>query len=331
MRAVSVVFRDAPGASEQTRTRVLEAAELGYRHNRTASRLALRRTRLLGVTMILRSPFHAELVEELQAAAAEHDYDIAISTVTPTHDEQRAIERLLEFRTEGLLLIGSEIPTTALSALGRQLPVVVVGRRVESPTVDVVRTDDVTGIGLAVDHLADFGHRTITHLAGATGVIPSDRRRGYRRAMRRRGLDDHAQVIPGGYTEEAGIRAAQVLLAADRLPTAVVAVNDASAIGLLDGLVRAGVDVPGTISVVGYDDSLIAQLAYVNLTTVSQEPRQQARYAVAAALERLDGGRTTSASTVLPPRLVVRGTTGPAPQQERLTCPSKGVSQLGWG
>jgi DNA-binding LacI/PurR family transcriptional regulator len=310
---VSVVFRNAPGASDQTRARVLEAAEqLGYRHNRTASRLALRRTRLLGVTMSLRNTFHAELVEELQAAVAQHDYDIAISTVTPTRDERRAIDRLLEFRTEGLILLGTEIPTTTLSALGRQLAVVVVGRRVESPTVDVVRTDDVTGMGLAVDHLVDLGHRRITHVDGGSGMIASDRRRGYRRAMRRRGLDDHANVIPGDYTEEAGIRAAQLLLDADRLPTGIVAVNDRCAIGILDGLVRAGVDVPGTISVVGYDDNIISRLAYVNLTTVSQEPQQQARHAVAAALDRLDGGRTTPANTVLPPRLVVRGTTGPA-------------------
>src|SRR3954454_8682427 len=71
---VSLVFRNAPGASEQTRARVLQAAdELGYRPNRTASRLALRRTRLLGVTMDLLNTFHAELVEELQAAAAAHD------------------------------------------------------------------------------------------------------------------------------------------------------------------------------------------------------------------------------------------------------------------
>src|SRR6266536_2565912 len=103
---VSLVFRNAPGASEQTRARVLEAADqLGYRHNRTASRLALRRTRLLGVTMSIRNTFHAELVEELQAAAAEHDYEIVVSTVTRTHDERRAIDALLGFRAEALIML----------------------------------------------------------------------------------------------------------------------------------------------------------------------------------------------------------------------------------
>jgi DNA-binding LacI/PurR family transcriptional regulator len=311
---VSVVFRGVPGASAQTRARVLEAAsQLGYRHNRTASRLALRRTRLLGVTMVLRSPFQAELVEELQIAAAEHDYDIAISAVTPIHNERHAVDRLMELRTEALILLGTEIPTSTLTTLGQQLPVVVVGRRVQSPTVDVVRTADFAGVGFAVDHLVGLGHRRIGHVDGGTGVIPSDRRRGYRAAMRRCGLANYVYVIPGDYTEQAGARAAATLLTADPRPTGVIAFNDQCAVGLLDGLAQEGVDVPGSISVVGYDDNIISRLAYVGLTTVSQELQQQARHAVRAALERLDGGRTTPVNKVLPPRLVVRSTTGPSP------------------
>jgi DNA-binding LacI/PurR family transcriptional regulator len=310
---VSLVFRNAPGASEQTRARVLEAADqLGYRPNRTASRLALRRTRLLGVTMSVRNTFHAELVEELQAAAAEHDYEIVVSTVTRTHDERCAIDALLGFRAEALVLLGPEVPTASLAALGGQLPVIVVGRRVASQAVDVVRTADDAGVGLTVDHLVDFGHRAIVHLDGGNGTIASDRRRGYRDAMRRHGLDEHVRVIPGNYTEEAGIRAAHTLLTAEQRPTGIVAVNDRCAIGLLDTLVRAGVAVPGSISVAGYDDSIMARLAHVNLTTVSQEPQQQARHAIAAAVDRLDAHRTTPVHTVLPPRLVIRGTTGPA-------------------
>jgi DNA-binding LacI/PurR family transcriptional regulator len=311
---VSLVFRNAPGASPETRARVLEAAaQLGYRHNRTASLLARRRTHLLGVTMVLRNTFHAELVEDLQAAADDLGYELVLSTVTRTHDERRAIETLLEFRCEALLLVGPEIPTTSITALGEQMPVVVVGRRIASPSVDVVRTADDRGVGQAVDHLVELGHRAVVHLDGGVGTIAADRRRGYRKAMRRRGFDDHAQVIPGDFTEEAGARAARTLLAAGRLPTAVVAGNDRSAIGLLDALVRAGVDVPGSVSIVGYDDSVLSGLAYVNLTTVSQEAQQQAPQAVAAAVERLDGGRTARREVVLTPQLVVRGTTGPAP------------------
>jgi DNA-binding LacI/PurR family transcriptional regulator len=310
---VSLVFRNAPGASEQTRARVFEAADqLGYRHNRTASRLALRRTRLLGVTMELYNTFHAELVEELQAAAAEHGYETVVSTVSRTQDERRAVEALLDFRTEAVFLLGTELPTGALAALARQLPVVVVGRRIASPAVDVVRTADDAGIALAVDHLVDLGHRDIVHVDGGRGTMASDRRRGYRTAMHRHGLDNHTRIITGDYTEQAGIRAAHVLLAAEQLPTGIVAVNDRCAIGLLDALLLAGVDIPESISVAGYDDSFLSRLLHLNLTSVSQEPQQQAHHAVVAAVERLDGGRATPVNTVLSPRLVIRGTTGPA-------------------
>jgi DNA-binding LacI/PurR family transcriptional regulator len=90
-----------------------------------------------------------------------------------------------------------------------------------------------------------------------------------------------------------------------------VAFNDRCAVGLLDALNRAGVDVPGSLSVVGYDDSPLARLAHVNLTTVSQDTRQQAEHAVAAAVERLDEGRSEPREVVLTPRLVVRRTAGP--------------------
>ena len=88
----------------------------------------------------------------------------------------------------------------------------------------------------------------------------------------------------------------------------MVCANDRIAVGVLDGLRRAGVDVPGEVSVTGYDDSLLAQLGHIDLTSVSQEPREQANRAVEAVVERLDGGRTEPVSSVMAPQLSVRGT-----------------------
>jgi DNA-binding LacI/PurR family transcriptional regulator len=311
--SVSMVLTGAPGPSAATRERVLRAAaELGYRPDRTASLLARRRTHLVGVLLDVRSVFHAELVEDLHEAAERQGYDVVLSTVTRTRDERRATETLVDFRCEALVLLGPVAPAAQLGALARQLPVVVVGRRVAAAGVDVVRSADDEGVGQAVDHLAGLGHRTIAFIDGGKGTIASDRRRGYRTAMRRHGLGDHLSVIPGDHTEAAGIRAARALLGG-RLPSAVVASNDRCAVGFLDALTRAGVEVPGAVSVVGYDDSALSRLAHVNLTTVSQEARRQAEHAVAAAVERLDGGRTARREVVLTPHLVVRGTTGAPP------------------
>jgi DNA-binding LacI/PurR family transcriptional regulator len=294
---------------------VLEAAaELGYRPDRTASLLARRRTHLVGVLMELGSAFHAELVADLHEAAEGRGYDVVLSAVTRTRDERRATETLVDYRCEALVLLGPVAPAAQLADLARQLPVVVIGRRVTGNGVDVVRSADADGVGQAVAHLAGLGHRAIAYVDGGRGPIAADRRRGYRTAMRRHRLGAHVQVIAGDHTEAAGTRAARALLAADRpLPTAVVAFNDHCALGLLDAFSRAGVEVPADISVVGYDDSSLSRLAHVNLTTVSQDARRQAEHAVAAAVERLEDGRTAPREVVLAPHLVVRGTTGPPP------------------
>ena len=313
---VSLVLRGVAGPSAATRERVLEAAsQLGYRPDRAASLLASRRSRLVGVVMEIANPFHAQVVEDVQDAADRHGYDLVLSAVTRARDERRAVETLLDSRCEALILIGPRAPAEHLAELDRQLPVVALGRPVPSAAVDVVRAADDEGVAQAVTYLAGLGHRHITYVDGGRGVIPSLRRRGYQQAMRAHGLGDLIQVIRGGNTEESGVTAANALLGVDPRPTAVLTFNDRAAMGLLDGLVRAGVEVPDAMSVVGYDDSPFSRLAHIELTTVSQNIPELTEHAVAAVIERLDGGRTEHREVVVPPRLVVRGTTGPPPDR----------------
>ncbi|WP_419668336.1 LacI family DNA-binding transcriptional regulator [Streptomyces sp. 2-1] len=308
--SVSLVLRGVSGPSERTRQRVLKAAaDLGYQVDRTASLLASRRTRLLGVMVDVHRPFHAELVEHLHTAAEAVGYDLVLSTQTRTRDEHTAVETLLAFRSEAMILLGPTVPADTLAALDRRSPVIAVGRRIADAALDVVRTADDDGVGQIVDHLVGLGHRAIAYVDGGKGVIATDRRRGYRTAMRRHGLDAHIRVLHGDHTEAAGERAARKLLDGDALPTAVVTYNDQSAIGVLAALARAGVAVPGQVSVAGYDDDTLSRLSCFNLTTVSQNAEEQARHAVAAAVERLDHGRTEPREVVLPPHLVIRGTT----------------------
>jgi DNA-binding LacI/PurR family transcriptional regulator len=317
--SVSLVLRSAPGPSANTRRRVLEAAtRLGYRTDRAASLLARRRRHLLGVFLDVRSRYHAELVDNIHTAAQSRGYDLVLSTVARTRDEQSAIDTLVDFRCEAVILLGPQSPGAQLAALGRQLPVIVVGRRVKGPEIDVVRSADHDGVRLAVDHLVGLGHRAISYVDGGRGTIAADRRRGYVQAMGRHELTDAVRVLSGDSTESAGVHAGATLLhearmPGGRLPTAVITYNDRSAIGLMDTLNRSGVDVPDTMSVVGYDDSPEAKLAVIDLTTVNQDAVQQAEHAVTAAVERLDGGRSARLDVVLTPHLVVRGTTAAPP------------------
>ena len=162
-----------------------------------------------------------------------------------------------------------------------------------------------------MDLLVDLGHRRIRHVDGGRHPGAAERRRGYRAAMRRHGLVP--DVVKGDHTEESGVRAAGRLLDGTEGITAVLAGNDRCAVGVVDTLRRAGVDVPGDISVIGYDDSRLARLTHIDLTTVAQDAEQTARLAVEAVVDRLEGDvNLPPRDILLNPRLVIRGTTGPA-------------------
>jgi DNA-binding LacI/PurR family transcriptional regulator len=308
--SVSLVLRGVAGPSAETREKVLAAAaELGYRADRTASLLARRRRHLLGVMMDVLNPFHAELVEEIHVEAAHAGYEVVLATLTRDHDEDRAIGTLLDFRCEALILLGTDASEERLDDLASQAPCIVVGRTAGQAGVDAVRSADDVGVDAALDHLIGLGHRRIAFVDGGSGAVASARRKGYRRAMRRAGLEPH--VLRGDHTEAGGIRAGRRLAAADDRPTAVVASNDRLAVGLMDAFLRSGIEVPKAVSIVGYDDSMLARRAHIDLTTVNQDAPAQARHAVLAAVTRLDEGRTVREEMVLVPHLVVRGSTAP--------------------
>jgi DNA-binding LacI/PurR family transcriptional regulator len=308
----SLVLRGKPGPGPDTRDAVLKsAASLGYRPDRSASILARRRSHVIGVTMDVSSAFHAELLEDIQASADARGYDIVVSPVTRRRGELRAVETLLDSRCEGLVLLGSTLPDDVLAELARGTAVVAVGRRADVSGVDRVRAADDRGVALAVEHLVSLGHRDIAFVDGPPSPIAALRRQGYHRAMRRAGCSATLRVVRGGDTEAAGASAARSLAGA--LPTAVIAFNDRTALGVLDQLRRNGVDVPAQVSVVGYDDSPVARLGTVDLTSVSQASEVMGEASVAAVVDRLEGRAPTTRDVVLNPHLVLRSTTGPAP------------------
>ena len=309
---VSIVIRGVPGASAESRQRVLQAAdELGYRPDTRARLLRSSHTRLLGVVFGVQHAFHGDLVSGLYQAADQRGYELALSAVTPTRDEPRAVRSLLQDRCEALILLGPQAPTSFLADLAARLPVVVVARAVRHRAVDVVRTADDEGLHQAVDHLVAAGHRRIVHIDGGRAPGAADRRRGYRQAMRLHGLDSETRILPGGLTEDDGADAAHTLLELPKgqRPTAVTVFNDRCAAGVLDVLHRAGLAVPRDLSVVGYDDSRLARLSHVNLTTVAQDADQMTTLAVTRAIDRLNGAPVPHRELVIPPHLVVRGTT----------------------
>jgi DNA-binding LacI/PurR family transcriptional regulator len=181
-------------ADDETRERVFRgAAELGYRPDTAAQVLRRTRSRHLGVLFSLQQPYEVDLAEAIYPAAERRGYHVVLGAMTAGRDERQAVEELLSFRSEAIILIAPTSGREQLARLGQQIPLIEIGRRLTEDGgvgVDVVRVADERGAQQAVDHLVALGHRGIVHVDGARHPGASDRRRGYRQAMRRHHLQD---------------------------------------------------------------------------------------------------------------------------------------------
>ena len=315
---VSRVMRGERSVSEASRASVLSAAAaLGYRANAVARSLVQRRTYNVGVMVSdLHNIFFAEVLDGLYAAAGELGYRALLTTGNRDPDaEARALEQLLELRADGLVIAGARVAAEVVVAAARAVPTAVVGSDLRLPGVDVVVDDDLRGAELAVQHLVSLGHKDIALIDGGRGAGAAERRAGYRSAMAKAGLARHAIVEPGDFTEGGGYEAARLLLARNRRPTAIFASNDQSAVGALDAINEVGLDVPRDVSLMGYDNTALAALRHISLTTIHQPRNQIGEMAMRAVIRRIERPSASARRHVLAPELVVRDTTAPPPRR----------------
>lgn len=287
--------------SEKVKQRVLTAAKkLGYRPNVLARSLKQRRLKTVGVLLPdIANPFSAQLVAGMQEVFSKEGYSAFLATPGGSIERERdSLFSFVDHRLSGVLVatrktkIGNEV----LAEIMRQeLAVVTVGRPIERAPVDCVTADHQKGTYQATKHLIELGHKNIAFVGVAKEDALNLRRfRGYRAAIMDYGLPlTTGNVVgpshgPAFSTEQDGYDGMLRLAKLKRRPTAVVARNDYTAIGVLRAAHQLGLQVPKDLAVVGFDDIPLASFTIPPLTTVSQPIMEQGRCAAQFLIDRIE-------------------------------------------
>jgi DNA-binding LacI/PurR family transcriptional regulator len=315
---VSRVLNDSAGVAEATRVRVRAVMdELGYRPSATARNLSLGRTQTLGVIApFFTSPSVVERLRGIDDVVGRSAYDLTLFNIETLEQRRAALRRFARRdRVDGVIVISLPLRPTEVRALHRDgVPTVLVD--VAHALLPNVAIDDIGGGAMAAGHLLEAGHRDIAFVGDVESnpfAFASSQRRleGMRRVMGEAGVALPARYVRRGpYGRESALELTRELLALRRRPTAIFAASDVQAFGVLDAAARAGLAVPGDLSVIGFDDIELA--AAIGLTTVRQPLRESGRLGARLLLDALDGGGASSAReqpAPLPPlEIVVRRT-----------------------
>ncbi|MFO7544743.1 MAG: LacI family DNA-binding transcriptional regulator [Trueperaceae bacterium] len=290
---VSRVINGGSGVSEATRGAVLAViAELGYQPNAFARSLATNRSGGIGVVVSeVSSAVYGGILQGIESVTERHGMHILVSSGHARAErERKAFHFLRQRRSDALILQLDGAEDAEVVAWSRHgVPIIVVGRYIDGLADRCVFLDNVAGGELATRHLLDRGHRRIAHIAGLPSIQDArDRFTGYLQALADHGIPfDASLVADGGFVEQGGQRAMRQLLEGGQPFTAVFAANDQSAAGAMRTLRDAGLRVPDDVSVVGFDDTLLANYLVPSLTTVRQPLQEMGQAAASLALARL--------------------------------------------
>ena len=316
---VSRVLNGKGAVREETRCRVLEvAARLDYVPHGGARSLITRVTHTVGVILPdLHGEFFSEVLRGIDRSARDAGYQLIVSGFHSDSRDLAAILQATRGRVDGLIVMSPEVDAESLRhTLHESVPVVLLNCATRFSQYDAIDVDNYGGARSVVAHLAALGHRRIAIVTGPDSNLDSQERlRGFRDGVAAL-LGDEGEVIrlPGDFTEHGGYRAGHRLLDLDPRPTAVFAANDMTAIGMLCALSEVGVRVPDEVTLDGFDDLPMARYLTPPLTSVAASMAEVG----GRAMERLVTAMADPAGhrpehLRLPTRLVVRGSSGPAP------------------
>lgn len=321
--AVSYALNGRPGVSDETRQRIVDVAhEVGWVPSTAARALRGGGTATLGLVITREpdilgiEPFFMSFVAGIEKVISERGYALLLQ-VTP--DPERALQTYREWwsarRVDGIFVTDLAVNDPRLPMIDEiGVPVVVVGDPEYAHGLPAVGSDDAAAANAAMERLAELGHRRVAHVAGPERYVHTlVRSRAMARAGERLGLEVIAEVNTD-YSLAAGATACEQLLDATNPPTAMVFDNDLTAVGAVRAATTRGVDIPGQLSILAWDDSPLCQLTMPALSALSRDVSAYGADAAKMLLDVVNGATEVESVRSSVARLVDRGTLGPAPR-----------------
>jgi LacI family transcriptional regulator, galactose operon repressor len=314
-QTVSRAINQKDEISPVTMTRVMETVDrLGYHPSWVARGLATQRTQVVGLVVPdITNPFFPEIARGVQDAARARNYNVFLCNTDESADQElQVLYSLAAQPVDGILLFGSRISDADLAAFADQYqPLVVLNRWLERADVSMILVDNHLGARLAVEHLAERGHRNMGMLAGPLASPSSLQRvQGFRQAMAERALPvPDSCIVTGAPTLDGGHEAARQLLMRHPEVTGLLAYNDLVALGALQACKQLGRPVPGGCAVVGFDDIRLASMVSPALTTIRVDKYDLGCQAMQRLLQILDDPAGCAPPVHVPVELVVRQST----------------------
>lgn len=315
--SVSRYLQDPATVSAHARKAIAAAIEeLDYRPSAAARSLTRRQSRAIGILVHdLRQPWFVDFLDGLAQVLGAAGYSMLMcDTRLDQSMGESLIKSFAERQVDGIVLAGTTPVSERLVTAIRSVPTVIAGNHeFDDASLDVVVPDDAAAARLALMHLHGLGHRRIAHVRGLDNGTFRIRAQAYEAFMAEQGLADAAVVVDSDSSTEGGRAAAVDLLTRPGpRPTAVFAANDLAAIGVVSAAVDLGVACPGELSVVGVDDSYLAALPPISLTSVGLSTAAQGGLAARMIIDRIAAPDAPQRLEVLPPSgLSVRGSSAP--------------------
>lgn len=313
---VSHVLNNKSQMSRETRRRVLSVVrKLGYVPNAFARNLASGKSRTLGMIVSdIENPFFPEVIKSFETRARKHGYEVIMSdTNYDPRLTRRAAERMVQHQVRGVAVMTSEISLQLIGEIARRrIAVTFLDLGPVQRFVSNIRIDYSSGIHKVIEHLYNLGHRQIV-FAGGRHVLRSSiaRRDAYIESMTALGLKP-GPILEGDLRFEGGFSAGLKVLKMKPAPTAIVAVNDLTAVGVIKALTQSGARVPEDFSVTGFDKTHLAEYISPSITTVDIHRDLLGSMAADALHELSSSPEPRGKEYLLPADLIVRASAGPA-------------------